>query len=180
MSDLKYIYHRTKPEHINGIISNKHIYNQIDRKKRDINCEYEGSKNRKIAKSSISLQSYKSEDYWKYYDEAIGIYFRPYLDKPKLKPGESAIVLDFQKIREDSINWLINTEENNGFYISKPGFEARTSFGGELGISYDETNWKLCKTNNLTNRCEVLLENSIYITPYLVEIISKEEVFSNT
>lgn len=178
MADLKYIYHRTKPAHLDGIIYCKHIYNQIDRQKRDIYYENEGSKNRKIAKSSISLQSYKSEDYWKYYDEAIGIYFRPYLDKPKLKPGESAIVLDFQKIREDGINWLINTEENNGFYITKPGYRALCPYGGEYGISYDETNWKKCKTNNLTHRSEVLLENSIYITPYLVEILTKEETYS--
>jgi len=180
MSDLKYIYHRTKPEHLDGIISDKHIYNQIDKKKRDINCEYEGCKYRKIANSNISITNCRYKEYWKYYDEAIGIYFRPYLDKPKLKPGECAIVLDFEKIKEDGIKWLINTEENNGFYISKPGFEAHTPFGGEWGISYDETNWKQCKINNLTNRSEVLLENSIYITPYLVDIISKEEVFSNT
>lgn len=178
MSDLKYIYHRTKPAHLDGIISYKHIYNQIDRQKRDIYHEHEGSKNRKIAKSSISLHLYKSKEYWKYYDEAIGIYFRPYLDKPKLKPGESAIVLDFQKIREDGIKWLINTEENHGFYLDKPGVEALSPYGGERGISYDETNWKLCKTNNLTNRSEVVLENSIYITPYLVEILTKEEEFS--
>lgn len=175
MSNLKYIYHRTKPEHLDGIISTKHIYNQIDRKKRDIHYEYEGSKNRKLGDCNIVL---KYRDYWKYFDEAKGVYFRPYLDKPKLKPGESAIVLDFQKIREDGINWLINTEENHGFYINKPGIESQSPFSGERGISYDESNWKHCNTNNLTHRSEVLLENSIYITPYLVEIISKEETYS--
>ena len=179
MADLQYIYHKTKPGHLDGIISCKHIYNQIDRKKKDIYCEYEGCKNRRIAKSSISLHGYKYKDYWKDYDEAIGIYFRPLLDKVRLKPGECAIVLDFQKIREDRIKWLINSQENNGFYITKPGYSAMCPYSGDYGISYDETNWKKCKTSGLSSGSEVVLENSIYITPYIVEILTKEEVFSN-
>lgn len=179
MAELKYIYHKTKAEHLNGIISCKHIYNQIDREKKEIYCVNEGKKNRRIAKSNVSLHSYKYKDYWKDYDEAIGIYFRPYLDKPKLKPGECAIILDFQKIRKDGIKWLINTQENHGFYIDKPGYRAICPFSGEYGISYDETNWKKCENSGLREGSEVVLENSIYTTPYIVEVISKEEVFSN-
>lgn len=179
MADLKYIYHKTKAEHLNGIISCKHIYNQMDRKKNDIHCEYEGKTGRRIGKSNVSLNNYKYKNYWKYYDEAIGIYFRPLLDKIRLKPGECAIVLDFQKISEDGIKWLINTEANNGFYIDKPGYRAMCPYGGEYGISYDETNWKKCKTSELSDGSEVVLENSIYITPYIVEVVTKEEVFSN-
>lgn len=178
MADLKYIYHKTKPKHLDGIISCKHIYNQIDRKKKDIYYDYEGKKGRRITKSNVSLH-YRYIDYWKDYDEAIGIYFRPLLDKIRLKPSECAIVLDFQKIREDGIKWLINSEENNGFYITKPGYRAMCPYSGDYGISYDETNWKNCKTSELSNRSEVVLENSIYITPYIVEVVPKEEVFSN-
>lgn len=180
MSDLKYIYHKTKADHLDGIISCKHIYNQIDRKIHDIYCEYEGNKDRKYAKSISSLPRYKHLDFWKDYDEALGIYFHPYLDKIKLKPRECAIVLDFQKIRKDGINWLINTESNHGFYINKPGYEGLCHYNDEYGISYDETNWKQCTNTVLSNRSEVVLENSIYITPYIVEIITKEEIFSSS
>jgi len=179
MAELNLIYHKTKAEHLNGIISCKHIYNQIDRKKKDIYCEYEGGKNRRITNSNVSLDGYKYKNYWKDYDEAIGIYFRPLLNKIRLKPGECAIVLDFQKIREDGIKWLINSEENNGFYITKPGYRALCPYGGEYGISYDKTNWKMCKNNKLSDRSEVVLENSIYITPYIVDVVTKEEVFTN-
>lgn len=179
MADLKYIYHKTKTSHLDGIISSKYIYNQIDRKKKEIYNEYEGLKNRRIAKSDISINKYKNGVFWKDYDEAIGIYLRPYLEKPKLKPQECIIVLDFKKIREDGIKWLINTEENHGFYINKPGYEALSPYSGEYGVTYDETNWKNCMTNNLSDRSEVLLEESIYITPYLIKIETEEELFSS-
>jgi hypothetical protein len=173
MADLQYIYHRTKIEYLDNIIKTKYIYNQVDRKKYEIYNINEGHNNRKYGHANISL---KYKKYWQELDEAYGIFFRPYLDKPKLKINECAIILDFQQIiNNNSIKYNINSTENNGFYLDKPGYERMAPYGGEYGITYNSTNIKTCKLTDLNIDSEILLQDSIYITPYLIDIIKYNE-----
>lgn len=173
MANLKYIYHRTKIEYLDNIIKDKYIYNQLDRKKNNIYNINEGYYNRKYGLANISL---KYKNYWKDQDESYGIYFRPYLDKPKLKYNECAIILDFQQIiNNNSIKYNINSTENNGFYLGKPGYERMAPYSGEYGITYDSTNINICKLDNLNLNSEIVLQDSIYITPYLIDIMKYNE-----
>ena len=172
MEEIKWVYHKTKYSSYLDILRTKHLYNQIDRKKNGITYHNEGSSDRKFAKSDTAL---KYKTYWKDYDEALGVYFRPYKDKIRLQTGEVAIILDFCKLVEKGFTWNVNTVENNGFYLTKPGIEAEGPYSGYTGITYNSSNWKQCKLENLNDSSEILIEESIYITPYLVDIIIKTE-----
>ena len=166
MAKLRYIYHKTSKDALKNIIKSKYLYNQDDRKKFNITNIGEGNSNRSIADSDISL---KYELYWHEYNEAKGVYFRPYLNDIKLKnDNECIIVLDFEKLYKNNFTFLINTKENNGFYFTKPGYEASSPFSGDNGISYDKSNFEECELEELYVGSEIIIKESIYISPYLV------------
>ena len=153
-----YIVHFTSPVAFNSIKSCGWIYNQKDRKSRNIFAVFEGSVNRRIGPNDISLEQ-QGENI---YDEGIGVYFRVLPQKPQKQ--KSIVAIGFRPNILDKYGWFINTEENFGFKLGDD--KVISPFSGELGRTIYNID-----SPEITERSELVIPTSVSLAD-AIEIIT--------
>lgn len=93
----------------------------------------QGSVNRRLTQDpTVSIVN---SDFFKFYDEVDGVYFRlkRYNYKKTLETSDCCLIFSGKILSQ--YNNVINTEENFGFMIDKNGVENESQFSGEMGMS---------------------------------------------
>lgn len=129
------------------------------------NITGEGNIGRVICDRKVSLTN---PTYWKECDEADGVYFRTITSKCI----ENHIILVFNVKLLNHSEWNVNTTENNGFFLGKPGVVGRSPLTGILGITYDNTN--IHQYRYSSPKHELLVVNNVSLS-YLDAIIVKNK-----
>lgn len=102
--------------------------------------------------------SLKNENFYNEVDEVDGVYLRPSVGQKKIM--ETGVVLYFSLDAMKDNDFILNTEENNGFAIGEEGEVKESQFSGELGFSTTKYNVvKHLDKKDLENAEVVILNN---------------------
>jgi hypothetical protein len=144
--NIKSIVHETVVPGLIGILSNGGMQIQVTRQKNNINVVGQGDPTRAL---NVASYSTTHKDSWKNYTDAHGSFFR--VDFNGKKPhvgydycsnpvGDVAFVFSPQLL-EKTDSWILNTTENNGFYLgTRTGLVGESPFSGYMGITYNNKN----------------------------------------
>ena len=132
------IVHSTSVEGYNGIIILNQILDQSDRKDLNIYLTGEGTGTRVVGEPRDLLE--KGTIYADEVDEAKGVYFRIgtvfHPQNFKNLYGDIHFVFNDDLLHQYP-NWIINTEENFGFFIEEHGIQGKSQFSGEEGTTWN-------------------------------------------
>lgn len=138
----------------------------------------QGCPNRRLTTDpSMSLTN---PHFYKKYDEVDGVFFRLIPVGSKIKSLFGGCVLVFDKQLLDDYRFVINTEENFGFYIGPEGVEAQSQFTGEPGITItDIKNLPILNTYQFNPyNTEINIMDSVSIK-YMKSLFVPEEKINN-
>lgn len=122
----------------------------------------QGAKNRKL--TSNPRVSLEDSDFADKFDEVDGVYFRLVtLETPIQVNYGGGCVLVFSKEVLQNYRFVLNTEENFGFYIGQEGKEAEAQFSGEPGVT-------------ITNYSNLHILKEYKFNPYSSEIVVMDNV----
>ena len=163
------IIHFTSEDSLIKILKSKWLYNQIDRQRNTVCSVGEGNLNR----IAISAHANIKPDH-KY--EAIGVYFRLWLNNTKFFPKykESSIGLELSTNILNNVRWHLNTCENNGFVIKNN----KAPWGdceNDIYTLYDLDSVDINDYNIYGYGYELIIEESINIGESLLTIYFNDE-----
>jgi hypothetical protein len=131
-------YHCTAIGNLKTIFEHGYLLTQSTRQNLRVKAlAGEGTLGRRSVPGSMSLDPVWMQKNLVGDVEAEGVYFR--LVPPRCIANSVALVFGAEILIPN--NWNINTVENNGFYIARPGMSAEASWGdGGEGITFDSSN----------------------------------------
>lgn len=169
-SRITKIVHGTSLEGYQSIMIMKRILDQVDRASLKILITGQGTPNRKVGQ-------YDDE---KLLDEAQGVYFRletstTPLDLAK-EPGDVFLIFSPDLLSQYK-TWVINTEENFGYMISKHGVKGEGQFSGEPGTSW-VNHIPPEGVEEITSAAELLIPNSINLDNLVAVVFKTNRAFN--
>lgn len=165
------VVHVTSTQGYNGIVLSGHLASQFS-----LGQGGEGGRRRRIADKRIVM---KDKEWYKHYDEARGIFFR--IETTVACPKRNffryggEVALEFSPaLLKDHRDWIINTEENNGFVFGDHGVESYSLFSGEPGRTLygnDVCEHDLLKVDAAL--CELLIDSPAIDLSHLSKVTFK-------
>jgi hypothetical protein len=135
----------------------------------------QGSRNRRLCDPEETIKN--RETFWKHCDEANGVYFRIFEMDTPLKTFNGDIILIFSRNLLYKYDWILNTTENFGFYISEPGVQGESQFSGEVGTTYTFDTLNKLRLNSFDPYASELCVFQDVSLKYLKEIYVTEPAF---
>lgn len=159
--DRFYLIHETTHESFKKIIESGYLL--VSSKTQKLQVSGQGSKNRRLAPDpKVSLTNH---NFYDVYDEVDGVYLRLHPCKDTIRSQYSECVLVFNINLLKHFSFVINTEENFGFFIDREGVVNVSQFSGESGFSISNTdNFKMLNDIVDFSRTEVLVLKDIPIS----------------
>ena len=132
------LIHCTTIEGFKGIMGVGRILDQQLRRKFLIDVPSgEGVKGRKVGPRLAPL---RDKNFWEKFDEGEGIFFRVAKNAqqaPSCSSSKLPIQLIFdQNVLNDTDDWILSTEENNGFVLGVHKEYGESPFSGEVGFTH--------------------------------------------
>lgn len=153
------LYHETSFSNLESILDEFTLYKGSFFREEFIIGQ--GSRNRKLTNNpNVSLTD---RNFYEYYDEVDGVYFRLKKINDIISLKRNDVLLLFSGGMLDEYDSVINTEENFGFMISENGVEGESQFSGEMGMSiYNRQDIDLLRTYNFDfERSEVAILDNV-------------------
>ena len=178
---INYVVHETTIEGFKMIMESQKLLTNKTRQKLGLCVKGQGCYKRRLEPSDASL--YK--DFNRIYEEAYGSYFRVDFDVSCRNhynnfkfpiTGWLDVCLVFSKDLLDQVDWILNTTENNGFYLNSLGMVGESMYGEE-GITYDSSNIEKFPPKDIKifgEWTELVIKDDIDLS-CLVEVIFKNK-----
>lgn len=140
--DRFYLIHETTYTALQQILASGYLY--VSSKTQSMFVTGQGSKNRRLAHDpKISLIN---PNFYELYDEVDGVYLRLHPRDKTIRSQFSECVMVFSLALLRHFPFVVNTEENFGFFIDREGVVNESQFSGEPGFSISTVeNLKLLK-----------------------------------
>lgn len=154
-NSIRYLVHFTTDKALQSIVRYYTIFNGSDRDRMGIKQRCNGSIERR---RTSYLKPLEDSSYYKSFDEADGVYFRVNVPNFDVNDTVSTVKLIFSPRVLDDRDWILNTEENNGFVFYPDNSES--PFTGEIGKTYYSTD-DLSSLSFDPYRAELLITRSV-------------------
>ena len=175
------LYHETSFGNLENIVNEFTLYKSSCFKPEFIIGQ--GGRNRKVTNNpKVTLTD---SNFYKYYDEVDGVYFRLKKISDRISLKTEDVLLLFSGGMLDEYDSVINTEENFGFMINENGVEGESQFSGEMGMSiYNRQDIDLLRNYKYDfERSEVVILDNVDLK-FLKKIFLKKKfknlIMSNT
>lgn len=129
----------------------------------------QGGRDRRLGDSRASLEN--PDTFYKYFDEAEGVYFRVGTREKPLTETQADVALVFSPSLLKEYDWILNTMENFGFYISEDGVTGEGQFSGEYGATLTPSSLELLSLQDYDpNYTELLVKENVSLK-YLEQVL---------